>query len=170
MSIVQVVDKISEVAGKLAAWLFVLIALSISYEVVVRYFFNRPTIWVDEVSTIAQVWATYLGAAYILKRRKLIVVELVFHDTMTLTRKISESFALLVIVCVCLIAVRYGYSEWLDKTLKGATSASFLATPKWATLSCIWIGFGLLCLQSIVELWRIWTVGIPDSEKSLGAH
>jgi TRAP-type C4-dicarboxylate transport system permease small subunit len=170
MNIIHVIDKTSEVAGRLAAWLFVFIALSICYEVVARYFFNSPTIWVDEVARITQVWAAYLSAAYILKRRRLIVVELAFHDTTSATRKISESFALVIIIVVCVIAVRFGYTEWLEKTLKGATSASFLSTPKWATLSSIWIGFGLLFLQSIIEIWRVWTVGIPPSDPSLGAH
>lgn len=172
MFLVRIIDTISELSGKLAAWAFFAIGLSITYEVIMRHFFIMPTIWVDEVSRIGQVWATYLAGAYALKNRQLIVVELVFKDPNSPWRKASETFALLVILIFCLIAVRFGFTEWLDKTLKGAHTDTLLGIPKWMTLSSIWVGFGLLALQALVELWRVWTFGVPQDETDplKGAH
>lgn len=172
MFLVRMIDTISEMSGKLAAWVFFAIGLSITYEVIMRHFFTMPTIWVDEVSRIGQVWATYLAAAYALKNRQLIVVELAFKSPTSPWRKASEIFALLVILCFCLVAVRFGFTEWLGKTLKGARTDTFLGIPKWLTLSSIWVGFGLLALQAMVEIWRIWMFGVPTDKTDplKGAH
>ena len=54
---VRSIDAVSEFSGRLSAWMFFTIGLFITYEVVMRYVFTAPTVWVDEVSRIMQVWA-----------------------------------------------------------------------------------------------------------------
>jgi len=159
--LIRIIDSITDVSGKLAAWGFFAIGLSITYEVVMRHFFTMPTIWVDEVSRIGQVWATYLAAAYALKNRQMIVVELAFRSAASPMRKTTEIFALLVILGFCLVAIRFGFSEWLGKTLKGSHTDTLLGIPKWLTLSSVWIGFSLLALQAMVEIWRVLVFGVP---------
>ena len=60
------VTILSQAAAKLGAALFVLVAFAILYEVISRYLLGSPSIWVEELSLLAQVWATYLGMAYAL--------------------------------------------------------------------------------------------------------
>ena len=76
---IKLIDSISEFTGKLAAWMFFAIGLFVTYEVVMRYVFTLPTIWVDEVSRILQIWATFLAAAFVLKHRDMILIEVVKH-------------------------------------------------------------------------------------------
>ncbi len=74
--LVGIIDTITEVTGKLAAWAFFGIALAVTFEVVVRadvvrdLFGTAPTKWVDEISRITQIWATFLAAAFVLKHRQ----------------------------------------------------------------------------------------------------
>ncbi len=168
--LVRVIDTMSELTGKLAAWMFFAVGLFVTFEVVMRYVFTMPTIWVDEVSRIFQIWATYLAGAYVLKHRELIVIEVAFKDSETLWRKLVESFAIVVIALFCVVACWYGFDLWLKATLKGHTTDSFLAPPKWLTHASIWVGFGLLLLQCCVEMVRLWTVGVPESDEPHGAH
>jgi TRAP-type mannitol/chloroaromatic compound transport system permease small subunit len=38
----------------------------------------------------------------------------------------------------------------------------------WLTQASIWVGFGLVILQSVVEIVKIWTIGIaPGSEAEM---
>ncbi len=143
--------------------MFFAIALFVTYEVVMRYVFNAPTIWVDEVSRIMQIWATYIAGAFVLKHREMIVVEVAFHDHTTVWRKLTETLAILMITLFCVMACWYGFELWIKATRLGHTTDSFLGPPKWLTHGSIWIGFGLLLLQSIVELVRVWTIGVPKS-------
>jgi len=161
---IKLVDNLSEFAGKLAAWLFFAVGFCICYEVFMRYVFVSPTVWVDEVSRITQIWAAYLAGAYALKYRELIVIDVAFKDPNTTGRKIIETFALIVIALFCAVAVWYGYELWHKSMLRGHTTDTYLALPKWFTQASIWVGFGLLMLQVFVELVKVWTVGIVQHE------
>lgn len=163
---IRAIDSISDFTGRLAAWMFFAIGLFVTYEVIMRYVFTAPTIWVDEVSRIMQIWATYLAGAFALRHRKMIVIEVFFKDHESLGRRLSESFGLAMIMLFCLVACWYGFDQWLEKTLKNDHTDTLLGLPKWLTLSSIWVGFGLLLLQSLAELARIWTQGVPPSDHS----
>ncbi len=151
------IDTISELAGKLAAWLFFAVGFFISYEVFMRHVFTMPTIWVDEVSRIVQIWAAYLAAAFALKHRQMVVIDLIFRDENSSVRKWLDSFALLLVIVFSLVAVYYGFELWLKSTLRGHTTDTYLALPKWFTQASIWVGFGLLLLQAIAEIFKIWS-------------
>lgn len=169
-AIVRVVDAISESAGKLCAWMFFAIGLFITYEIIVRNDVVRallgtaPTLWVDEISRVMQVWAAYLAGAYVLKHREMVTIELLLKDHTTVARRLSETFALVVLLVFAGVATYYGFGLWLKSTLAGHTTDTFLAPPKWLTHGAVWVGFALLFLQGLAEIYKIWTVGIPAPE------
>ncbi len=167
---IKIVDQISELTGKFAAWIFFLVGVFITYEVFMRYVFVAPTIWVDESARIMQIWAAYLAAAFALKHREMIVIDVAFRDTRTTARKVVETFSLIVIIVFSFVAVWYGFELWLKATLRGHTTDSYLGTPKWLTHASIWVGFGLLTLQAIAEIVKVWTIGIPERDYTEGVH
>lgn len=167
---IKLVDQVSELTGKFAAWMFFAVGIFITYEVFMRYMFTAPTIWVDETARIMQIWAAYLAGAFALKHREMIVIDIAFRDTASRLRRVVETFSLLVIIIFCAVATWYGYELWLKATLKGHTTDSYLGTPKWLTHASIWVGFGLLLLQAIVEIIKVWTIGIPQKDVLDGAH
>lgn len=157
---IQIIDNITEFIGKLSAWLFFFIGLIVTYEVFMRYVFTQPTIWVDEVSSVTQIWATYIGVSFALKHKDMIVIDIAFRDPNTVIRKILETFSLIIIMVFSFIAIWYGFELWLDSTLKGHTTDTYLALPKWFTQASIWVGFSLLFIQAVVEVIKVWTIGV----------
>jgi TRAP-type C4-dicarboxylate transport system permease small subunit len=153
------IDHATEFAGKLAAWLFFAVGFFITYEVFMRHVFIMPTIWVDEVSRIVQIWAAYLAAGFALKHRQMVVIDLIFREEGTSVRKWLDSFSLLLIIVFSAVAVYYGFELWLKSTLRGHTTDTYLALPKWFTQASIWVGFGLLLLQAVAETFKIWSAG-----------
>lgn len=166
---IKFIDRISEATGKLSAWIFLSIGLIVCYEVFMRRFFT-PTVWVDEVARIAQIWAAYLAGAFTLKHREMIVIDVAFRDSKSVSRKLVETFSLFAIVLFCSVTVWYGFGIWLKETLAGHTTDSYLGTPKWLSHASIWVGFGLLGLQAIAETVKIWTIGIPADDDTSGGH
>jgi TRAP-type C4-dicarboxylate transport system permease small subunit len=167
---VRFIDQLSEATGKFAAWMFFAIGVFITYEVFMRYVFTAPTIWVDETARIMQIWATFLGGAFALKHRQMIVIDVAFRDPNSIARKSVETFSLAVIILFCAVAAWYGYELWLKATLKGHTTDSYLGTPKWLTHASVWVGFGLLLIQALAEIIKVLTVGIPEKDFTDGAH
>ena len=52
----------------LACVLLALMALSVTYEVLMRYVFSRPTIGILEINQYALIWITFLSAAWVQRR------------------------------------------------------------------------------------------------------
>jgi C4-dicarboxylate transporter, DctQ subunit len=163
-------DSVSEVAGVIAAWMFFAIGLFVCFEVFMRYVLISPTIWVDEVSRIFQVWAAFLAISYVLKHKSHIIIDITFRDPNSLSRKVIDTFALCVVIFFCAVTIKYGLALWWKSTLAGHTTDSYLAVPKAFIQSSIWVGFGLMALQSLAEIIKIWTWSPDDMPKQTLVH
>ena len=152
---IRIIDKITEVAAHIAAWMFFSIAVMVTYEVVMRKVFNSPTIWVDEVARFFQVWAVYLASAHILKLRGMITVEL-FSGSLSRNKfRALEIMSLAVIACFSLVALYYGAGVVFESIEMGRKTSTMLGVPKWLTESAIPVGFGLLLIQAVVEFLKL---------------
>ena len=154
---VRLMDQVSQWTGRLAAWSFFAVGLFICYEVFMRYVLTMPTIWVNEVSRIVLVWAVFIAIASVLRHRSHIVIDVAFRQPGTLGRKFTETFALVVIIVTSLVIAVGGWDVWLRSTLAGHTTDSSLAVPKALTQSALWVGFGLIALQAVAEIIKVWT-------------
>lgn len=67
VSLVRVIDGLSEWSGRLFAWMIVPLMVGTTYEVIVRYAFNAPTIWAYDLSYMLYGAHFMLGAAYTLR-------------------------------------------------------------------------------------------------------
>jgi TRAP-type mannitol/chloroaromatic compound transport system permease small subunit len=65
-AIIRLIDGFSDLTGRLVALTMLFLVGSITYEVVARYFFHAPTVWVFESSAMANGSAFMLGCAYAL--------------------------------------------------------------------------------------------------------
>lgn len=153
----RIVDGITEFTGKLCAWSLFAVGFFITFEIVMRYVFNSPTIWVDEVSRILQVWVVYVAAAYVLKHREMVTIEIILNDPTTRQRQLAETFAIIMMFVFAGTAFYFGFQLWLKSTLAGHTTDTYLAPPKMLTHAPVWLGCGLLMLQGVAELVRVWT-------------
>lgn len=129
-----------------------------------RHGFTMPTIWVDEVARIFQIWGTLIAAAYVLSEREHVVIDVAFKKAGTLGRKMIDTFAMLVIVVVCIVVCWYGFELWLKALRMGHTTDTFLGPPKWLTHGSLWVGFGLLLLQAFAEIAKIWSGRVREPD------
>ncbi len=166
----RVVDGISEFTGQLCAWSLFLVGFFVTFEVVMRYVFTAPTVWVDEISRIIQVWMVYLAAAYALKHREMVTIELILINTDTIWRRLAETFAIIMLFIFAGAACYYGFEIWLKSTLAGHTTDTYLAPPKMITHAPVWVGTALLMLQGAVELYRVWTEDLTEDGAGEGSH
>lgn len=167
---VRTMDGISHLAGLIAAWMFFAVGLFVCFEVFMRYVLIAPTIWVDEISRIFQVWAAFLAISYVLKNKAHIIIDVTFRDPNSLGRRVVDTFALCVVIFFCVITVKYGLDVWWKSTAAGHTTDSYLAVPKVFIQSAIWVGFGLMALQSLAEIIKIWTWDADDLPKQTMVH
>ena len=87
---VAIIDGLTEIIGRVSGWALFLVGFAICYEVLMRYVFRSPTSWVSEVSLLTQVFVVFFAAAYVMKHREMVTIELFFKRSDTLWRKLSQ--------------------------------------------------------------------------------
>jgi len=126
-----------------------LITLSVCLEVILRYFFNRPQVWVIELSEYALLYITFLGAAWVLKSGGHVTVDLFTDFLGSRGRAICSLISFIVCFIVSIILVVYGARVTWDHFSKGIYNPTILEIPKSAILLVIPLGGITLLIQAI---------------------
>ena len=93
---VRIIDKFTDAAGTMIAWLNVPLVLAVSYEVIARYFFNAPTIWSFDIAYMLYGTIFMLGSAYALHKGAHIRTDFFFERWSVRTKGMIDSIAYLV--------------------------------------------------------------------------
>jgi TRAP-type mannitol/chloroaromatic compound transport system permease small subunit len=80
MSLITVIDTVSDWSGRIICWLIIPLVGSLAWEVVARYVFNAPTIWAYDVSYMLYGAFFMLGAAYALYRGGHIRTDMLYQN------------------------------------------------------------------------------------------
>lgn len=153
----SLIDRVSDACGRLAAWMFFLVGLLITAEVIARYVFTAPTPWTEEISQALQIWATYLAAAFVLRHRDLIIIEFFTSRMGPGRRRFADTLSLLAIIVFSTFAVVYGTVIVAESIAQNRHTSTMLGLPRWLTETAIPVGFSLLVLQAGAELVRLWS-------------
>ena len=144
-------DKIVKYSGYLASALFIAIGFIVSYEVIMRYLFNSPTIWVNEVSRFLQIWATYLALTYSFHKQDFIRITVIYDRLNETGKKILDFISFIFIIIFSCFVVYYGWLIAYDSLKVGRTSSTILDVPSFLTELAIPLCFAFLVLRVILE-------------------
>ena len=147
-------DKIVKYSGYLASALFIAIGFIVSYEVIMRYLFNSPTIWVNEVSRFLQIWATYLALTYSFHKRDFIRITVIYDRLNETGKKILDFISFIFIIIFSCFVVYYGWLIAHDSLKVGRTSSTILDVPSFLTELAIPLCFAFLVIRVILESIR----------------
>ena len=149
------VDRVNTAMGYVAAWVFFLSGVFITYEVVARYVFIAPTIWTEEVSRLLLVWGTYLAMAALLHRREHISISIVTGRLGPRGQLWAERLMLIFVAALSLVTLLWGWDIAHDSLVRGRSTGTMLNIPNWWGEMAIPLGFALLLVQSLVDLVRV---------------
>jgi TRAP-type C4-dicarboxylate transport system permease small subunit len=159
------ITAVSRFACVVAALLLAATGVMLTYEVIARYFFIRPTIWAAELSQLCLIWGCLLAMAHLLTLRRHITVNAVTGLLPHAAQKVCTAIALVVVIVFSGIVAFWGYEIFHDSFVRGRTTGSLLNLPVWIAEASVPLGFALLTLQALVEL-----IGLRGSDTtSLGA-
>jgi len=144
-------NKLVKYSGYLASALFIAIGFIVSYEVIMRYLFNSPTIWVNEVSRFLQIWATYLALTYSFHKQDFIRITVIYDRLNENGKKILDFISFIFILIFSSFVVYYGWLIAYDSLKVGRTSSTILDVPSFLTELAIPLCFAFLVLRVIFE-------------------
>ncbi len=135
----------------LAAVFFIVAGIMLTYEVMARYFFIKPTIWAAELSQLCLIWGSLLAMAWLLSARRHIAVDAVIQLLPPIVQRWTESAAMLVVAAFSAMVTWKGWDIFIDSFERGRTTGSLLDLPIWIVELAVPFGFALLFIQSLKE-------------------
>ena len=156
MKFITFFDTISKYSGIVVAVAILPMIASLVYEVIARYFFNAPTIWAGDLSTILYGAFFMLGSAYTLYRQQHIRTDFLYANWSTRTKGIVDSVLYIFLYFPGLslflwISWEYAYKSTV---LQEKIISSPWMPAIWPLKLCIPFSIALLLLQGISELTK----------------
>jgi len=116
-------ESIKQIIDKILAWvcIFLLSAMTVlvTYQVVVRYFFNSPNSYTEIVSKYMFVWMIMYGSAYVFGLREHMNIAFVRDKMPAKARIIVEMIGELIIALFTAIVLIYGgYTQMIDQMVQ----------------------------------------------------
>jgi C4-dicarboxylate transporter DctQ subunit len=142
-------DFTMDALAYVAAFLLAFVMVTICIDVVLRYFFLSPMMWVTEVTEYSLLWVTFLGTAWLLKKKGHVIMDLVVNRIKSEYQTILNIIMSIIGVIICLVITAYGIKVILDVFNRQLTLSTLLTPPAWVIFIIIPIGSFLLTVQFI---------------------
>lgn len=146
----RVINEINRVAFVVSMFVFLIMALSISYGVISRYVFNSPSIWVTEVSGYMLVGTSLLSAGYTLRKGGHIRVDSLDQMLPIPIRRIFYFLSHFVILAFSFILTLEGVKMAYNSFVFNWKASTMLNTPLYIPQLFIPLGSFFLFLQTML--------------------
>lgn len=145
----KAIHTANDIAFKCAAVLLLFMGLAVSYDVIMRYFFGSPTIWVNEVSGYLLVIITFLSASYTLRVGGHVRVDILENFLSETGKKMLFILAhLMILFFVIVITWQGAKMAWMAWSFDWRAS-TLLSTPLFIPQLFIPLGGFLLTLETL---------------------
>ena len=161
----HVVHLMAGVGMALAAASLLLSLCLIGWAVVMRYVFNAPPVWVDEVVGFLLVATVMLAAARTLRRGEHIAVDVLVDRLSPKARLWVRGWAALAVAAVAIVLIVNGWETAQLARMLGLVTEGNLEWPTWLLMLLMPIGGVLLLLAAIEAFWRA-AAGLPAPTKA----
>jgi len=148
-----VIRRAADVAALLAGFATLAIVLLVSYDVLMRYFFDRPQLFVDEVASFLQVLVIFGGAAYTFRVGGHVRVDLITGILRPAVRGWLRLGTLLLGVVFLAVVIWVTTHSAYTAYSYGRVSAVMLY-PLWLPMAFVPAGLALMELAMLVALVR----------------
>jgi len=126
----------------------------VNANVLMRYFFNTPIHWAEEVVTSLFVWTVFIGSAYAYRKHSHLGVDILVNilpgKVKNVVKAVMSVVELLVLIMLTIISSQYVYHLIFSRSGKlKVVMTDLLRIPKWWTGIAVPIGFGLSVIYSV---------------------
>ena len=152
---IRFVALLSRLCGLAAGTMLVISVLVVCQMVALRYILVEPTIWQTEFVTYLLLSATFIGAPYLLLTKGHVNVDLVPLYLGQKARFILALVASSLSLLFCALIAWLGFELWLEAWSNQWHSDSMWEVRLWIPYMAMPIGFGVLSLQYVADLFSL---------------
>ena len=150
-------DQIAMFIGRVTMLLIFLVVAVMMYEVVLRYVFERPTLWANELSLWMAGFVFILAGFYAMQQRSHIRIFLLYDMLPRNLQRTCDTISTFFILLFAFFLVYGGYGEAKAKLLRWETFGTVFDPPIPATLKpLVLLVVCLVAAQALLNLINDW--------------
>ena len=161
----RILDRLMEGFAWLAGLLMMFSLITVCIDVVMRYFFNRPTGWVLQFSEYILLYIPFLAAAFVLREESHIRIDIVLNRLTGKARSLINMVTSLLSCLVLAILTYYGTYITIDFYQRNVPTLKYLKIPEFLVIMVIPIGCFLFSIQFIRRAYRYYKAYGTKNEK-----
>jgi len=152
--IVNSADWLSDWSGKVVSFFILVVMATTLLEIVARYFFHNPTIWVYETNLFLFGGYFMLVGAYALLYRAHVGMDLFYGRLSPRGKAIIDSFTSILAILFCLALIWRGWEFAWESISMWEKSITFWGPPIWPFKTIIPVAATLMLIQVLANLVR----------------
>lgn len=150
------IESLIDRVGQATLWIGLAMIALVAVNVLLRYLFSFGSVWAQELEWHLLAALILLGMSYALQRGENVRVDLFYANYSARTKFVVDVISLLLMLAVALIFIKLSLAYVAQAWAIGETSADPGGIPwRWAVKSLIPLGYGLLALQTVGALLRL---------------
>ena len=150
--ILTLIDSFSDWSGRILSYFIYFIIILLMYEILLRYFFDLPTIWVHETSKLIFGACSVLMGAYCLLHNQHIRIDVIYGKFPPRGRAAIDLFTLLLIFFFAGLMVIHGFPFAKQAFYLGEVPIMAFKPLLWPEKACIPIAGAMVILQGLA-IW-----------------
>jgi TRAP-type mannitol/chloroaromatic compound transport system permease small subunit len=120
---IQAIERISDLTGRMTAWLIIPMTFAVTYEVVARHFFRAPTMWAYDVTYMLYGTHFMLGTAYTLMKVGHVRTDMLYQNWSVRRQNLIDAIGYLFFFFPAMVLLFYfGWQEAAHSWSIGETS------------------------------------------------
>ena len=147
-----VFEKTLSATGYLGGMLLMALMFILSFEVMMRFFFNRPTVWVNPISGYITYVVTIMAAAWILKEDGHVSIDIVITQLGPKAKGVTNLVTSLVGLLACCITLWKSAEAAWQSYKSGYLIMRGIMVPQHIMFWFFVFGMLLLCIQFALKV------------------
>ncbi len=155
-SVMEKIESLIDVVGRATLWVALAMIALVAVNVLLRYSFSFGSVWAQELEWHLLAALILLGMCYALQRGDNVRVDLFYAHYSARQKFIVDVLSLLLLLAVALIFVKVSiaYVGQSYSIQEGSPDPGGIPL-RWIVKSLIPIGYGLVALQTLAALLRL---------------
>jgi C4-dicarboxylate transporter DctQ subunit len=150
----DIISKLDEKLAEVAGWIVIVMMVTISYDVAMRYIFGMPTTWSFEINRYMLILVAFFGCAWALPAGGHVAVDIFTEKMETRKKAVLEIITSLMAFTYMLVFFYEASVFTWDAWEGGVRSTEYLAWPLWPMRSFLVIGSFFLVLEFLFRVVR----------------
>jgi TRAP-type C4-dicarboxylate transport system permease small subunit len=107
----RLVARVDAVVGAAIVALMGLMVLTVTWQVITRYVLDSPSSYTEELATYLLIWVSLLGAAYALRQKAHLGIDVLVLRLPAAQRRVTEQLAYAAVIACAVIVFVFGGSR-----------------------------------------------------------